>query len=431
MGYPLVPNNTSVQGFAWTPLIEGNNILFGFHNVSSFRRMRPSNHISLTWRYLLVKISKRLSLSLFLLPVLAIFAVAFAAVDNDGDRPLGRFRRLTTITIPGGLAAFDISWVDSANARYYLADRGNATVTPVVPPRIDVIDTEHDQYLTSINLPIAANGLVAIPRAHELWAGMNDSTVEVIDTDTNAVKHVVSTGGTMRADELAYDPVDHIILIANDRDTPPFVSFISQQSDTVLKRLNYDGISAPQSTGGIEQPVWDGAAGRFYIAIPSTKSNANGEIDEIDPHDMTVTRSFPTTCKPAGLALIPVQHLMTSCGDLVDIASGNVLNTIRGVSSDEIWYNPGDERVYFANGANVNVVDTDVNLPITTLTVGQILVAPAVSQTTHSLAADSGNNHIFVPVTGVGVEVWTDSAQGGAGAGAVTGSFVRLGAIKR
>jgi len=32
-----------------------------------------------------------------------------------------------------------------------------------------------------------------------------------------------------------------------------------------------------------------------------------------------ITRSFATTCSPAGLALIPGQRLITSCGDVVDI----------------------------------------------------------------------------------------------------------------
>jgi hypothetical protein len=365
---------------------------------------------------------------LIFIPVLATFA--FAALDNDGDLVLGPYRLLTTIVIPTGLAGFDISWADSANARYYLADRGNPTATPPVAPRVDVIDTEHDRFLASITLAAGANGIVAIPRAHELWVGLNDSTVDVINTDTYGVAHVVSTGGTMRADEMAYDPVDHLILIANDRDTPPFVSFISEQSDTVLKRLNYDGISAPQSTGGIEQAVWDGAAGKFYIAIPATKNNPNGEVDEIDPVEMSVTRSFPTTCGPAGLALIPGKHLITSCGDVIDIVTGKVLDTIRGVAGDEIWYNPGDERVYFGSGTDrisVNVVDTDINLPIKTFTVGQILAAPAVSQTTHSVAADAGNNHIFVPVTGVGVEVWTDTPERSGGTMARGPSTINMG----
>ena len=347
--------------------------------------------------------------SLFRLSALCLLAGAalFAIVAENQKHPLARYKHLTNILIPGGLTGFDISWVDSANARYYLADSGNANATPSVPPRIDVIDTEHDQYLTSVDLPSAPHGVLAIPRAHELWAGLTDSSVAIIDTDTYmAPTQFVSTGGQKRADELAYDPVDHVILIANDQDNPPFVSFISQQDQTVLKRLNYDGIMAPQATGGIEQPVWDGPAGKFYLSIPSTSTNANGEVDEIDPAEMTVTREFPTTCHPAGLALIPGQHLITSCGDVIDVATGNVLASIRGVAGDEIWFNPGDERVYFASGISVYVVNAVTNLPVTTLTVGQILTPPP-SHTTHSVAADADNNHIYVPVTGVGVEVWT------------------------
>jgi hypothetical protein len=38
---------------------------------------------------------------------------------------------------------------------------------------------------------------------------------------------------------------------------------------------------------------------------------------------------------------------MNSCGDVLDIASGAVVQTQAGIATDEIWYNPGDERVYF------------------------------------------------------------------------------------
>ena len=155
-----------------------------------------------------------------------------------------------------------------------------------------MIDTENNQFLTSIPLTSASNGILAIPRAHELWVGLNDSTVAVIDTTTNAVTHVISTGGTARADELAWDPEDGLILIANDRDTPPFVSFISQRTYSVVKKLRYDGTAAPNSTGGIEQPVWDGPAGKFYIAIPATTANPNGEMDEIDPRQVDCDEVF-------------------------------------------------------------------------------------------------------------------------------------------
>ena len=347
--------------------------------------------------------------SLLTLSGLGLFAGALAAQP-------GPYQMLTTITLPGGLTGNDISWVDSANGRYYLADRGNATATPAVAPRIDVIDTEHAQFLAAISLPAAPNGVLAIPRTHEIWAGDNNSNVQVIDTGTMAITHTISTGGKMRADELAFDGVHHLVLIANDRDTPPFVSFISTTTYAVVKQINYDGNNGnPQSTGGIEQPVWDGAAGKFYLAIPATKANANGEIDELDPVSLSITRSFPTACTgPAGLVLIPGQRLMTSCGDVIDVASGRVLTTILGVGGDEIWFNPGDEHVYFGGSAGttarigISVVDANANQLLTTLTVGKIVAAPGTSQTTHSVAVDSSNNMIYVPVTGVGVEVWSN-----------------------
>src|SRR5215469_9670225 len=341
-------------------------------------------------------------------PLLSLSAVVFA----QQGAPIAGYKLLTTIKIPTGLTANDISWVDTATARYYLADHGTGTS---VAPTIDVINTQTGQFITSIVLPSSTNGVVGVPRAHELWVGLNNSTVAVINTDTNMISQMIGTGGTARADEVAYDPVDSLILIANDRDTPPFVSFISTQSYSVVKKAAYDGTQAPQSTGGIEQPVWDGQAGKFYLAIPATKANPNGEIDELDPISMGVTRSMPTLCKgPSGLALIPNQRLITACGDVIDIATGKVVTTVQGVSGDEIWYNPGDQRVYFAGGTDrisVNVVDANSYGLFTSFTVGQTVPSPGVSQTTHSVAVDSDNNEIFVPVTGAGIQVWRNGAS--------------------
>lgn len=362
-----------------------------------------------------MKAHQVVSLFVFMLPALT----TVPAVAQQGQ-PIGGYKLLNTIQVPGGLAGNDISWVDSANARYYLADRGNATASPVVGPRVDVIDTEHNQFLTSIPLTVASNGILAIPRAHELWVGLNDSTVAVIDTTTNAITHVISTGGTARADELAWDPVDGLILIANDRDAPPFVSFISERTYSVVKTLRYDGTAAPQSTGGIEQPVWDGPAGKFYIAIPATSANPKGEVDEIDPVKLSVTRTFPTACTgPSGMVLIPNQRLMVACGDVIDIASGKVVTTVSGVSADEIWYSPGDQRVYFGGTLNVYVVDANSYSLLTTLVVGQAAVAPAPAQSTHSLAVDADNNEVFVAVaaagtgtgSAVGIQVWRNGAS--------------------
>jgi hypothetical protein len=326
--------------------------------------------------------------------------------------PVAGYKLLDTIKLPNDLSANDISWVDAGTARYYLADHGTGST---VAPTIDVIDTLNRQFVTAIVMPSSTNGVVGIPRSHEIWVGLNNSTVAVVNTDTNTISQVIATGGTGRSDELAYDPADSLVLIANDRDSPPFVSFISTRSYTVVKKLNYDGNQAPQSTGGLEQPVWDGPVGKFYLAVPATKTNPNGEIDELDPASMTVTRSMPTVCKgPSGLVLVPNQRLVAACGDVIDVVTGQVVTTVKGVGGDEIWYNAGDQRVYFGGGTDrisVSVVDANSYALLTTLTVGQIVPAPGVSQTTHSVAADADNNEVFVPVTHAGIQVWRNGAS--------------------
>ena len=99
-----------------------------------------------------------------------------------------------------------------------------------------MIDTVNNQFVGAVVMPSAGNGVVGIPRQHEVWVGLNDSTVQVVSTDTLTITDQVSTGGTGRADEAAYDPADQLLLIANDRDSPPFVSFLSTTTYSVVKK---------------------------------------------------------------------------------------------------------------------------------------------------------------------------------------------------
>ncbi len=235
--------------------------------------------------------------------------------------------------------------------------------------------------------------------------------MKVVDLEIKAVVDTISTGGTHRADELAYDPADKIIMVANDRDKPAFVTFISAETRTIVPpgggHIFYDGSDAshPLATDGLEQPVWDPQRHRFYLAVPATAKNPNGEVDEIDPVAEKVTREFPTSCNPAGLVLLPGQRLMTSCGDVLSAKTGDILKSISGVDADEIWYNRGDNRVYFGSEP-VSVVDAETYKVVATFDAGD----------THSIAADGENNHIFVPTSAppasnpkaqTGITVWT------------------------
>jgi hypothetical protein len=377
-----------------------------------------------------------LSVKVFAVISLALFAAAGATLYAR----VAAYRQVATISIPGNLSGgFDISWADSVYGRYYLADRGNATAVPPIAPSVDVIDTKHLQYLYSIPLAAAGNGVVAIHNPHddvvndpetagELWVGENPvsgvSQVEVFDLTNGSSVATIPTGGVARSDELAYDPLDHILVVANDRETacvagvctggPPFITFISTETRTVLGQIFYPQVvfGATPSNHGLEQTVWDPETAMFYLAVPATSDNPSGEIDEIDPAGQQITRIFPTTCNPAGLVLTPRDRLVTSCGDVIAVKSGNVLTTVANVGADEIWYNPGEERVYFGGfqGIKVPIVDTTSDKLVATLVVGQISPTPPTppSQTTHSVAADGENNFIFVPVGNAGVKVFTD-----------------------
>jgi hypothetical protein len=359
-----------------------------------------------------------------LLPFALLGLSGIALADESAEHSTV-YKLLTTISIPnGGLTGFDIGWVDAQAGRFYLADRGGTSGLP----RIDVIDTHHLKVLYQIPMPAPAtgqppstmtpNGVLTFhgPGHHDeeedegesgiLVAGLNNSSALFVDLSNRlSTPLMVSTGGTGRADELAYDPRDQVILIANDNDPVRFVTFISTKGHPhVVGKISY-----PQATNGLEQPVWDGAKRRFYLAIPATTANPKGEVDEIDPVKMKITRVFPTSCGPAGLALLPKQHLITSCGDVIEIAD-NTRTTVAGVGGDEIWYNPGDGRVYFGGGTDrisVPVVSAaeDPQL-ITSLTVGTKAVTP--NHTTHTLAADRENNRLFVPVGNEGVKVYTE-----------------------
>jgi hypothetical protein len=361
-----------------------------------------------------MKHSIRFAIPVLAVAILALFALSFA--DDKG----GAYEALPIITVPPPNLAggFDISWVDSAAGRYYLSDR---TKTPG-KGRIDVVDTKTDQFLffiggfagnTGNRFTSGPAGVLAIHDEQELWAGDGDSTAKVVDLRDapNAAPFPIPTGGKFRADELAYDPADHIIVIANDADTPPFVTFISQERRVVVGHISFPGAVFPDVPGGpavnhgLEQPVWDQPRRRFYISVPATATNVNGEVDEIDPRTMTITRVFPinTPCGPAGLALLPGQRLITSCGVVLDAKTGNTLATLQGVSGDEIWFNDGDDRVYFGSSP-VGIVDAN------TL---EVLPTTLANENTHSVAADSKNNHIFVPDRGaanqgIGIRVFAD-----------------------
>jgi hypothetical protein len=320
---------------------------------------------------------------------------------------------------PNSRWSVDINWFDPGTQKLYLADRNNAGV--------DIFDTKSE---TAVGLaggsvgiqptytppspfpnpnPLGfstvavannsgPNGVLVVNdpkrKIHQLWVGdgvrcqnvLNGTTVInvtctgrsnilVFDLDANGLPKstlpfaTVSSGGFRRADEMAYDPDDQLVLVANDDDLDLFVNFISVSN--VAGNIKVVGkISLPEAADcGIEQPVYDHASNKFYLAVPCTSSHPKGAIYVIDPKTKTVVNVFDTIgtgsgngvpCFPHGLALGPRQNLLLGCsgdGDpgtqlitiIMKATTGAILQTFTQLGgSDEVWYNPGDNKYYLA-----------------------------------------------------------------------------------
>ena len=359
-----------------------------------------------------MKIRKRLTFSPFLAGLLTLSAAALAQTG------LGPYQPLTTIVIPPNSAnansgalqgGFDISWFDYSTERFFIADRG----TVPGAGQVDVIDAAQAKFLFSIPGFVGArpgagrsgpDGLIVIPQRNELWVGDGDTTVKVIDLSTNKIVATIDVsggGGNTRADEIAYDAKDNIFFITVPDGPIPYAAFISTTTRQVLGYYSFMDAAG----GGVEQPAWDPQSNQFFINVNPASGPLT--IQALDPVGMSVNHVYPTPCKTrnAGLVLGPNEHLFTSCGIVMDARNGTILANISSglpqalSAADEIWYNPGDDRVYFGS-ANAGVVDAETNQFVTFLFNG---AQTGTSGGGHTIAVDSFNGYVFLPSSGGGV----------------------------
>ncbi|HMF52457.1 MAG TPA: hypothetical protein VK603_27610, partial [Candidatus Saccharimonadales bacterium] len=129
-------------------------------------------------------------------------------------------------------------------------------------------------------------------------------------------------------------------------------------------------IPIPEADGcGIEQPVYDHASNRFYLAVPCTSAHTSGAIYVINPKTKSVEKIYDTIgtgvaagvpCFPHGLALGPRQNLLLGCsgdGDtgtqmisiIMKATTGAVLKTFNQAGgSDEVYYDKGNNTYFLA-----------------------------------------------------------------------------------
>jgi hypothetical protein len=416
----------------------------------------------------------RRSLGLFAL-AMAVVLVLLAGGNavwawNDIDRAAVSLQ--ATVPIPGTamnttggrMFVFDISWVDQGSQLYYLADRSNAVVDIVDATTNTLVDQLPGGFkgFTGNNGTSGPNGITTAGQC----LFVTDAPSRVVSFDASSLPptmvSAVSTasGDLNRADELAYDPNDNILLPINNADTPPFGTFIKVDPTTCAMTQPTappPGVTAPDrvlfnvaagvdATNGAEQPQWDPIDGMFYVSIPQIGPNpSSGGVVQIDPMSHQITKTFPISfCSPAGLSQGPGQHFLVGCNTVFDTSGAlwsqndnntaapiqvilnvrtGVVDQVGGVGvGDEVYFNPGDRNYYTASSTSpLRPLDVGTGVPADSQgaailgvidAAGKNLIqlvptfnVPAVTGTgahpasaAHSVAVDASNNEIFVPL---------------------------------
>ncbi len=339
----------------------------------------------------------------------AVVAAAFMA----GTAHAAELKQVGSIDIPGEkLTGFDISFIDQASGRYYLADRSNKAV--------DVIDTKADRYVGRLggfvgivmkdgkpdNDTSGPDGVVGAGK--QIWAGDGDSTVVMLDPATMKSLGSVSTGGRTRVDEMAYDPKDQVFIGVNNAEDPPFATLISTKADhKIIAKLSFK-----DATDGAEQPAYNPRDGLFYLSIPELSKDAKkGAVAVIDPRAGTLVKLLPVEgCHPAGLAFGPNDNFVLGCTAdgkempavtmILNAKTGAVVATVEGIGGEDmVNYNAKNGQYYTASRDNpggpvLGVIDAKTN----TL-VQKVAIAGG---NPHSVTSSETTGHVYVPVGAVG-----------------------------
>ena len=236
---------------------------------------------------------------------------------------------------------------------------------------------------------------------------------------------LVATGGTLTI------PCHHSAIV--DQNTG---AFITNDTNVVPLGPGQGGEIAVAGTGAVG---FNPLHGTFYVqnlnctvsTLPSQSSVAVGCIDEIDPRignpaGPVVINVVPTlNCMPAGITQGPGHDFFIGCGGhdgvqfppLLIIFDGTCTTSAACIASeinidqsggtDEVWYNPGDNRYYTAgrdmpNGPVLGVIDAGSR---------QWLVNVTTGSNSHSVTVNQFTNQIFVP-TQAGPLCGTQSANG-------------------
>jgi DNA-binding beta-propeller fold protein YncE len=327
-------------------------------------------------------------------------AIAFAGpVRAQGLKQVG------SIAIPGGpINSIGVVFVDQGAGLGYLADKDNKAV--------DIIDTRSDSYVgritgftgtTSSGATSGPNGIITVNDGAELWVSDGDSTIKVIEPKSRKVIGTISTGGKRRANAMAYDPKDGLVIVANPNDVPAFLSLVSTGPGHQIVAK----IPVEDAAESLERSEYHAAIGMFYTDVPILRGDgARGALAQTDPKTGKLVQLHALDhCNPHSIALVAETTMFLGCslapapgGDLAvfDVPSGKAEAYLPdlGGSGDTV-VNPKLGQYYqsassAAGGPALRVVDIASRKQVQKI---------ATSNGAHSIGIGLAQNHVYLPTT--------------------------------
>lgn len=358
-----------------------------------------------------------------------------AAATTAAPAVAGPVTPLTYIAVPadaanhqpgGAFTSFDISFADPVTGNVFIADRSNAAVDIFSGSALTFLGRATgfvgQQATTSVSGP---DGVLTVTSGGvtTLYAGDGDSTLKVFNaTDPLApvLQQSIFTNGSTRVDEMAYSPLTHQVLAANNAETPAYGNLFSTTNGHPPVALTVTPITVPAGMGGIpgggmEQPAWNPKTGTFFVSIPQLNNSTDpGGVAEINTAG-TVLRTIDfstfgiTSCSPTGLAVSANGNMLVGCGNagtqavLLD-KNGNLIKKVSGVGgTDEIWYDPRTNEFYVTGhgGGSPLAQSTDRFFDVVTED-GNVIETVDLPETAsaHSITVDPFNGDIFVALAG-------------------------------
>src|SRR5213593_859930 len=275
------------------------------------------------------------------------------------------YHLLSTINVPsspdnaqgGAFTTYDIAYFDGNTQLMYLADRSNASV--------DIFSAQTNSFVgrvggtgnlfvgiqpkpvnpATINNDISGPDGVVVANfggAKQLWAGDGPSLLKGFDLTLPGTPPLggtpINTGAVpaTRVDEMAFDPRDHLLLVANNAADPPFATLVDTQTRAIVTKIIFNGANAKLMVGC-------GVASQSILLDPNA-NDGNGSakaFPQVSGEDMvwfdpTTNRYFlAARLNPGGpvLGIIDgltetfLQNVRTTPGDhsvAVDPVSGEV-----------------------------------------------------------------------------------------------------------